>query len=212
LKSLQSRFHCRLPLPTESEARFMTGHHPFHNLLPQHSLPLRRRALNLTKNAHRADDLVQATFLKAWVSRDSFNPDTNLRAWLFTILRNTFLSELRKHRREVEDVDGAYARALSDEARQEHVLSLNELISAIDHLPDLQRQPLIMMGAYGFSQLEAANACGCTVGTIKSRVSRGRATLERIMSPDRASVMPSPQVASRTTIRMSGETQSGAHP
>lgn len=190
----------------------MTEHHPFHNLLPQHSLPLRRRALKLTANEHRAEDLVQATLLKAWVSRDSFNPDTNLRAWLFTILRNTFLSELRKYRREVEDVDGACARALSEEARQDHVLSLNELISAIARLPDLQRQPLIMMGAYGFSQLEAADACGCTVGTIKSRVSRGRATLERIMAPDRAAVIRAPQVAASTTIRMSGDTQSCATP
>ena len=190
----------------------MTGHHPFHNLLPQHSLPLRRRALKLTRNAHRADDLVQATFLKAWVSRDSFNPDTNLRAWLFTILRNTFLSELRKYRREVEDVDGACARALSEEARQDHALSLNELISAIALLPDLQRQPLIMMGAYGFSQLEAANACGCTVGTIKSRVSRGRATLERIIAPDIASVMHAPQIATGNATRMSGNTQSCSNP
>lgn len=190
----------------------MTPPHPFHNLLPQHSQPLRRRALKLTRNAHRADDLVQATFLKAWVSRDSFNPDTNLRAWLFTILRNTFLSELRKYRREVEDVDGAYARALSEDARQDHVLSLNELISAIARLPDLQRQPLIMMGAYGFSQLEAADACGCTVGTIKSRVSRGRATLERIMTPDRVSAMRSPKVATSTTQRVSGDRQSCANP
>jgi RNA polymerase sigma-70 factor, ECF subfamily len=189
----------------------MTGHHPFHDLLPQHSLSLRRRALQLTRNAHRADDLVQSTFLKAWVSRDSFNPDTNLRAWLFTILRNTFLSELRKYRREVEDVDGACARALSEEARQDHVLSLNELISAIARLPDLQRQPLIMMGAYGFSQLEAANACGCTVGTIKSRVSRVRATLESIMAIDRTSVMRSPQAANPTKLRVSDNRQSCAN-
>jgi RNA polymerase sigma-70 factor, ECF subfamily len=190
----------------------MPHHHPFHNLLPQHSLPLRRRALKLTGNAHRADDLVQTTFLKAWVSRDSFNPDTNLRAWLFTILRNTFLSELRKYRCEVEDVDGGYARALSEEARQDHVLSLNELLSAIARLPDLQRQPLMMMGAYGFSQRETADACGCNVGTIKSRVSRGRATLERIIAIDRVSVIRTPQAAKPTTLRVSDNRQSCANP
>ncbi|MDP2740763.1 MAG: sigma-70 family RNA polymerase sigma factor [Pseudorhodobacter sp.] len=162
----------------------MTERHPFHDLLPQQTLPLRRRALKLASNQDRAEDLVQSTLLKAWASRDSFRPETNLRAWLFTILRNTFFSELRKFRREVEDVDGAYARALFEKPRQEDALVLKELISVIAKLPDAQRRPLMMMGAYGYSQLEAADACHCTVGTIKSRVSRSRATLARIMEDD----------------------------
>lgn len=177
----------------------MTIRHPFNDLLPRQAVPLRRRALKLTGNEHRAEDLVQATFLKAWASRDSFKPETNLTAWLFTILRNTFYSELRKYRREVEDVDGGYARALSEEPRQDHALALNELIDAIALLPRAQRRPLVLMGAYGFSQLEAADACGCTLGTIKSRVGRGRATLARIMddserAPQRppARMMPRP--------------------
>lgn len=162
----------------------MTALHPFHTLLPQHALVLRRRALRLVANEHRAEDLVQATLLKAWANRGSFQPGTNLRAWLFTILRNTFFSELRKFRREVEDVDEVYALALSEEPRQDHAIALKELISAIASLPYSQRRPLVLMGAYGFSQLEAADVCGCTVGTVKSRVSRGRATLSRIMAPD----------------------------
>ncbi|WP_333826351.1 sigma-70 family RNA polymerase sigma factor [Pararhodobacter sp.] len=173
----------------------MTEQHPFHVLLPQHSLSLRRRALKLTGNEHRAEDLVQATLLKAWASRESFSPETNLGAWLFTILRNTFFSDLRKHRREVEDIDGASAEALFEEARQDHALALKELMAAIAQLPDAQREPLVLMGAYGFSQLEAADACHCTVGTIKSRVSRARSMLTRIMVQEEIEPLaPAPRV------------------
>jgi RNA polymerase sigma-70 factor (ECF subfamily) len=160
----------------------MNERHPFHHLLPQQTPSLLRRALQLTSNKHRAEDLVQDTLQKAWANRDKYQPETNLRAWLFTILRNTFFSELRKFRREVEDVDGVYAGSLFEEPRQEHEIALKELISAIGVLPEAQRRPLVLMGAYGFSQLEVADACGCTVGTIKSRVSRGRATLNRVLA------------------------------
>lgn len=162
----------------------MTERHPFHTQLPQQAQPLRRRALKLTRNPHRADDLVQETLLKAWANRDSYCPDTQLRAWLFTILRNTFFSDLRKHRREVEDVDGACAERLFELPRQDHALALKELIAAIALLPHTQRRALVLMGAYGFSQLEAADACGCSVGTIKSRVGRGRATLNHVIGED----------------------------
>lgn len=155
----------------------MTRRHPFHDQLPAQIPSLHKRALKLTGSAHRADDLVQATLLKAWAKRDSFHPDTNLRAWLFTILRNTFFSELRKHRREVEDVDGTRAAALTEEPRQVDAIALGELITAIALLPPAQRQPVVLMGAYGFSQIEAAQACDCTIGTIKSRVSRARTSL-----------------------------------
>lgn len=160
----------------------MIEKHPFHILLPQQTLALRRRALSLTSNHHRAEDLVQDTLLKAWAKRDSYSPDTNLRAWLFTILRNTFFSDLRKLRREVQDVDGACAGTLFEDPGQDHAVALKELVSAIALLPQAQRRPLMLMGAYGFSQLEAANACQCTVGTIKSRVSRGRHTLNQAVA------------------------------
>ncbi|MFO8127056.1 sigma-70 family RNA polymerase sigma factor [Yoonia sp.] len=155
----------------------MAQQHAFHTLLPPQEQALRRRALKLTVNPHRAEDLVQATFLKAWVNRDRYKADTHLRAWLFTILRNTFFSDLRKARREVEDADGYLTDSLSEAPRQLDAIALKELISAIALLPETQRRPLLLMGALGFSQLEAAQACGCSVGTIKSRVSRGRATL-----------------------------------
>lgn len=162
----------------------MPEHHPFHELLPQQAQPLRRHALKLTANQHRAEDLVQVTLLKAWANRESYKPATNLRAWLFTIQRNTFFSDLRKHRREVEDVDGVRAQALFEEPNQVHVLALKEMITALAGLPYMQRQPIVLMGAFGYSQLEAAEACGCSVGTIKSRVSRGRATLNHTLAHD----------------------------
>lgn len=189
------------PFAESENMTAMTDNHPFHTLLPQQAHCLRLRALKLTGNKHRAEDLVQATFLKAWAKRDSYRPESNLRAWLFTILRNTFLSDLRKFRREVEDVDGACARAQFEEPRQDHVLELKELISAVATLPDTQRRPLVLMGAFGFSQLEAAAACGCTVGTIKSRVSRGRATLSRIIADDDALLPDQPLHTLRTPRR-----------
>lgn len=162
----------------------MTDCHPFTTLLPAQHLVLYRRALRLTANAHRAEDLMQATLLKAWIHRDRFEPGTNLRAWLFTILRNTFLSELRKYRLEVEDSAESLALTVAEEARQDHALALKELIAAVAELPVAQRKPLMMMGYYGYSQLETADACGCTLGTVKSRVSRGRATLSRVLAHD----------------------------
>lgn len=181
-------------------------HHQFHSLLPLQFVSLQRRALKLTSNEHRAQDLVQSTLLKAWASRASYTAETNLRAWLFTIMRNTFFSDLRKLRREVEDVDGVCARALVEAPRQEDHLALKELIAAIAQLPQAQRKPLVLMGAYGFSQLEAANACGCTIGTIKSRVSRSRATLSVALAYDdldTESRMPSANIANRTPARAS---------
>lgn len=162
----------------------MSDPHPFHVLLPRQRPALRLRALKLTGNEHRSEDLVQDTLLKAWAKRDSYRAETNLGAWLFTIMRNTFVSDWRKVRREVQDVDGDRAKALYEEANQDHVLALNELFSAIGRLPQAQRRPLVLMGAYGLSLLETADACGCAVGTVKSRVSRGRATLCHVLAHD----------------------------
>jgi len=159
--------------------------HPFHVLLPTHADSLRRFAMKLSANRYRADDLVQTTFLKAWTKRDQFSPGTDLRGWLFTILRNSFYSEIRKFKREVEDVDGKLTAALFQEPTQEHAVELTQLISAIGSLPEIHRQPLIMVGLYGYSQLEAANACGCAVGTIKSRLNRGRDSLNQTFGRER---------------------------
>lgn len=143
---------------------------------------LRAFAVSLSGNVDRADDLVQETLLRALANIDSFRPGTNLPAWLFTILRNQFRSEYRKRRREVEDVDGKYSERLKVQPEQMSKVEFNELREALTQLPDDQREALVLVGASGFSYEEAAEICGCAVGTIKSRVNRARTRLAELMS------------------------------
>nr|WP_233386588.1 sigma-70 family RNA polymerase sigma factor [Methylobacterium sp. C25] len=138
---------------------------------------LRTFAVSLTRNIHRADDLVQETFLKAWANHHRFSPGTNFTAWLFTILRNHFYSDIRKKRREVEDADGIHAEHLTALADQEDASTLQAVWKKIEKLPLTQRQALLMVGAEGCTYEEAANKLGCQVGTVKSRVSRARSSL-----------------------------------
>jgi len=145
---------------------------------------LRAFAISLSGNVDRADDLVQETLLRALVNIDSFEPGTNLSAWLFTILRNLFRSEYRKRRREVEDGDGTYAESLKSQPEQEARVEFREFRAALSKLPPDQREALILVGASGFSYEEAAGICGCAVGTIKSRVNRARTRLADLLSID----------------------------
>lgn len=145
---------------------------------------LRAFAFSLCGNSVRADDLVQETMVKAWANFSSFQEGTNLRAWLFTILRNEFYSEMRKKGREVEDVDGAMASRLPQKGRQEDHMELQEMRAALNMLPDDQREAVILVGASGMSYEEAAEICGTAVGTVKSRVSRARARLTEILGED----------------------------
>ncbi|GJE74118.1 MULTISPECIES: sigma-70 family RNA polymerase sigma factor [Methylorubrum] len=138
---------------------------------------LRTFAISLTANPSRADDLVQETMVKAWANRERFTPGTNFTAWLFTILRNQFYTEVRKGRREVEDADGTHAGTLTTQADQEHAAGLRMVMNLIGTLPLPQRQALLLVGAEGFTYEEAAERLGCQVGTVKSRVSRARAFL-----------------------------------
>jgi len=142
---------------------------------------LRAFAVSLAKNADRADDLVQETLVKAWDKQDSFQPGTNLKAWLFTILRNEFYSQMRKRRREVEDTDGLITARLSVHPSQDGTSDLADFRRALELLPEDQREAIILIGASGFSYEEAAEICGCAVGTIKSRVSRARSRLQEIL-------------------------------
>ncbi len=135
---------------------------------------LRAFAISLCGNIDRADDLVQETLLRALAHIDSFQPGTNMPAWLFTILRNLFRSEYRKRRREVEDADGRYAETLKSHPEQTGRVEFNEFRAALTKLPSDQREALILVGASGFSYEDAATICGCAVGTIKSRVNRAR--------------------------------------
>ena len=143
---------------------------------------LRTFAISLCGNVDRADDLVQETLLRALANIDSFQPGTNMSAWLFTILRNHFRSEYRKRRREVEDSDGHYAETLKSQPEQYGQVEYREFREALNQLPQDQREALILVGASGFSYEEAANICGCAVGTIKSRVNRARTRLAELMA------------------------------
>jgi len=144
---------------------------------------LRGFAVSLSGNPNTADDLVQETLTRALANIDSFRPGTNMSAWLFTILRNQFRSDYRKRRREVEDADGKYAEKLHVPPEQMGRVEIAELRAALARLPYDQREALILVGASGFSYEEAADICGCAVGTIKSRVSRARTVLAQMMSP-----------------------------
>ena len=142
---------------------------------------LRAFAISLSGNGDRADDLVQETLLRAIANIDSFQPGSNLPAWLFTILRNEFYSQMRKRGREVQDTDGAFTERLAVHPSQYGVMDLADFKKALDALPDDQREAIILIGASGFSYEEAAEICDCAVGTMKSRVSRARTRLQDLL-------------------------------
>ncbi|CDP50333.1 RNA polymerase sigma factor [Paradevosia shaoguanensis] len=142
---------------------------------------LRAFAVSLAGRHDRADDLVQDTVLKAWAKQDSFALGTNIKAWLFTILRNEFYSQMRKRGREVQDVDGVFTDRLSVHPSQYGAMDMQDFKKALDRLPDDQREALILIGASGFSYEEAAEICDCAIGTMKSRVSRARARLQEML-------------------------------
>ncbi|UWQ94877.1 RNA polymerase sigma factor [Rhodobacteraceae bacterium M385] len=147
----------------------------------EHLPSMRAFARSLTRNPSSADDLVQDTVVKAWSNIDKFEAGTNMRAWLFTILRNTFYSAHRKQKREVEDIDGDMAERLSEKPAHDGRLALKDFAVAFAELPDEQRESLLLVGAEGFSYEEAADMCDCAVGTIKSRVNRARKRLTELL-------------------------------
>ena len=122
-----------------------------------------------------------------------------MRAWLFTILRNTFYSNRRRESREVADVDGEYAAQLAEKPAHDGRLAMNDFKEAFAQLPDEQREALILVGASGFSYEEAATMCGCAVGTIKSRANRGRKRLAVIMNLEDGET---PEVSDPATLSM----------
>ena len=147
---------------------------------------LRAFALSLSAKSDYADDLVQETLMKAWNHQNDFQPGTNMKAWLFTILRNEYFSQLRKkkRKREVEDVDGELVNQLSSPANQEAHLDVADLRVAMQQLPDDQREAIILVGASGFSYQEVAEITQVAVGTVKSRVNRARVRLAALLDID----------------------------
>lgn len=169
----------------------MTGADPRDELVT-HLPALRAFALSLARNGHAADDLVQETILKAWSKFDRFEPGTNMRAWLFTILRNSFYSDLRKHRRELADSDGIHAARLSQKPDHDGHLAMRDFQIAFEKLIDEQREALALVGAMGFSYEEAAATIGCALGTVKSRVSRARKHLAQLLYLEEGASMLAP--------------------
>jgi RNA polymerase sigma-70 factor (ECF subfamily) len=138
-------------------------------------------ARTLTGNAAEADDLAQEAVVKGWTSRSSFQPGTNMKAWIFMILRNQFLSEKRRSWRSTQLDPEVAERSLVANDDPSATLELNELRQALNHLPLVQREALVLVGAGGLSYLEAAAVCDCAVGTMKSRVSRARVALAALL-------------------------------
>src|SRR3984893_5342346 len=151
--------------------------------LLQNEIPrLRRYARALARDAARADDLVQSCLVRAIAKEHLWEPGTDLRAWLFTILHNQNVSEIRRSVREgvvvaVEDV----ASVLTVAPRAGASLQLRDLERAIRLLPDEQRQVILLVGLEGMRYEEVAAVLDIPIGTVRSRLSRGREMLRRLM-------------------------------
>ena len=142
---------------------------------------LRAFGHSLTGNIDLANDLAQEALMKAWKARTRFRAGTSLKAWCFVILRNTYISQMRRKKFTGEYDELTAERIVCTSADQQESLHLSDVQRALLELPASQREAVILIGAGGFSYEEAAGICNCAVGTIKSRVSRARATLEEIM-------------------------------
>ena len=139
---------------------------------------LRAFARTLTGDPTQADDLAQDAMMKAWDARASFQLGTNMKAWTFMILRNQFYSDKRRSWRQSQLDQEAAERTLVAVDDPSAPLALDELRRALATLPEEQREALVLVGAGGFAYEEAAEICGCAVGTVKSRVSRARRALQ----------------------------------
>ncbi len=169
--------------------------------LVTHLPALRAFALSLTRNRASADDMMQDTVLKAWSNMDKFQPGTNMRAWLFTILRNNYYSSRRKLNREVADVDNVFSDTLSVKPDHDGRLQMMDFKNAFEKLADEHREALILVGASGFSYDDAAEMCGVAAGTMKSRVNRARAKLTELLQLDEDEAL---ELTDRATIAVVG--------
>ena len=147
-------------------------------LVPQ----LRAFSRGLTGSRDRADDLVQDTLMRAIAGEHLFRPGTNLRAWLFTILRNRHLSEFRRRRYDGGGIEDVPEALVAMPGNQHSALELKEVQALLMTVPVKLREALILVSAAGLSYEEAAAVCKCAVGTIKSRVNRARAEITALMN------------------------------
>jgi len=138
----------------------------------------------LCRDPALAEDMAQDALAKAWRSRSQFQPDSNLKAWLFTILRHQFYSHRRRAWRDTQWDETKGERIAVPPNSQHWALELSDTAHALHELPDIQREALILIAAGGFSYEEAAKICDAPVGTMKSRMARGRAALMQSLDGD----------------------------
>jgi RNA polymerase sigma-70 factor (ECF subfamily) len=142
---------------------------------------LRAYARLLTRDASDADDLLQEALMRAIGHLHQFEPGTNLKAWLFTILRNTHFTAAKKRLRERRLRAGVLLDTAGERAGQGWSLSARRVGGALDKLPAEQRDVLLLVCGAGFSYEEAAAITGCAMGTVKSRINRGRRRLSELL-------------------------------
>lgn len=142
---------------------------------------LRAFARTLCHDVEQAEDLAQEAMLKAWQCREQFQPGTNLRAWLATILRNRFYSQGRRRKWQADYDQEIIERTLVAPDDQSTTVELEDVRRALAMLPAFQREALILVGAGGMSYEEVAQIAGCPLGTVKSRVRRARDELQAIL-------------------------------
>jgi RNA polymerase sigma-70 factor (ECF subfamily) len=134
----------------------------------------------LCRERTTAEDLLQNTVTTALAKQHQFDAGTNLKAWLFTIMRTQFYTERRSTRRRLETLDSVAVDAAAVPSH-ECQLEMMDLAAALWRLSPQYREALILVGACGFSYEEAAGLCACAVGTMKARVSRARRQLAKAM-------------------------------
>jgi RNA polymerase sigma-70 factor (ECF subfamily) len=152
----------------------------FNDLLESQIPRLRRYSRALTRDTQRADDLVQDTRVRALMKQDRWEPGTNLRAWLFTLMHNQYVNNVRRANREagaidIDDVSSSLVATTDPTASRQ----LYELERALGQLADEQREVILLVGLEGFSYEDAAKVLAVPVGTVRSRLSRGRESLRR---------------------------------
>ncbi len=196
----------RPPRPVLGPAEARRARDEFHGLLVTLLPKLRVQALALTRNRAAAEDLVQDAVANALAAQDSFTPGTNFAAWMHRILRNRFISTLRKQR-ETTDIEDLPSSVFAVSASHDDRMVLKELSRALTRLPNDQREALFMVVLQGLSYEEVAQATGCAVGTAKSRVFRARRQLQVwLTGEERSSAEAAREVASRPALaRLLGE-------
>lgn len=172
----------------------------FRQLLTEAVPYMRAFARGLTGDQSRADDLAQDAMLRAWDRRQQFAANSNFKAWVFTITRNQFYSERRRAWRQVQLDEEQARETLASGIDLDGVMELDDVRRAIQELSEDQREALLLVGAGGFSYEEAAEICGCAVGTIKSRVSRARVRLTTLVQSRKTSAAKTDGVAALDAV------------